>query len=337
MSMIRNNIVSTPWVEKYRPTDFGDIVLNDINKQICNNIVNTEYFPNLLFYGPPGTGKTTTIINLVTSYQRKVSKVNKEEKSLMIHLNASDDRGIDIIRNQILQFVNSKCLFTSGLKFVILDEVDYMTKNAQQALRYLINTHSSNVRFCLICNYISRIDDGLQTEFLKIRFNNLPQLDIGRFLKNIVVSEQLTLTDSNISAIQKLYGSDIRSMINFIQCNHILDTSDVRIIDNAVWEHLTTIIKSSMSAENTTSLSCTYFQKGRDIVSNHLRDISTKYNITFKNIIKDYFTHLIKYRRISVTREFLLFIEKLVHTTESTNSGFVNYALVNLGRFSNLL
>jgi hypothetical protein len=80
----------------------------------------------------------------------------------MIHLNASDERGIDIIRNQINQFVNSKTLFNKGMKFVILDEVDYMTKNAQQALRYLLQNYSSSVRFCLICNYISKIDEGLQ-------------------------------------------------------------------------------------------------------------------------------------------------------------------------------
>ena len=82
------------------------------------NIINTSYFPNLLFYGPPGTGKTTTIINLVNAYQEIL---NQKHKGLMIHLNASDERGIDIIRNQINQFVNSKSLFNQGMKFVILD------------------------------------------------------------------------------------------------------------------------------------------------------------------------------------------------------------------------
>ena len=119
-----------PWVEKYRPTNFDDIVLDDINKKILNNILNSNSFPNLLLYGPPGTGKTTTIINLVNKFH---GKHNQNNKSLTIHLNASDERGIDIIRNQINQFVNSKNLFTSGTKLVILDEVDYMTKNAQQA------------------------------------------------------------------------------------------------------------------------------------------------------------------------------------------------------------
>ena len=169
-----------------------------------------------MFYGPPGTGKTTTIINLINLYQKTIEK---EDNSLMIHLNASDDRGIDIIRNHILQFVNSKCLFTKGLKFIILDEVDYMTKNAQQALRYLIHMNSNHVRFCLICNYISRIDSGLKTELVKIRFNNLPQENIQTFLENITHQEQLNINTEEIKSIQSLYGSDIRSMINFIQCN----------------------------------------------------------------------------------------------------------------------
>ena len=131
---------STVFVEKYRPTHFDDIVLDPLNKQILKNIIDTSYFPNLLFYGPPGTGKTTTIINLVNAYQEKLNQKNKD---LMIHLNASDERGIDIIRTQISQFVNSKTLFNKGMKFVILDEVDYMTKNAQQALRYLLQNFSN--------------------------------------------------------------------------------------------------------------------------------------------------------------------------------------------------
>ena len=141
---INRSMENIPWIEKYRPSNFGDIVLEDINKKILNNIIETDHVPNLLFYGPPGTGKTTTIINLIKCYQAKNDQRGKEYK---IHLNASDDRGIDIIRNQIYSFVQTKILFGKGLKFVILDEVDYMTKNAQQALRYLIQQYSKNVRF----------------------------------------------------------------------------------------------------------------------------------------------------------------------------------------------
>ena len=149
------------WVEKYRPTNFNDIVLSPINHTLFKNIINMNYFPNLLFYGPPGTGKTTTIINLINEYQQKYSKINT---STVIHLNASDERGIDTIRNQINQFVKSLNLFEKGIKFVILDEVDYMTKNAQQALKYILQSNVNNVRFCLICNYISKIDESLKNE-----------------------------------------------------------------------------------------------------------------------------------------------------------------------------
>ena len=171
-----------PWVEKYRPNHFDDIVLDPINRKLFKNILDKNYFPNLLFYGPPGTGKTTTIINLINEFQSIYYKINK---NLVIHLNASDERGIDIIRNQIHQFVKTNNMFDTGLKFVILDEVDYMTKNAQQALKYLLQTCSQNVRFCLICNYISKIEESLQNEFICIRFNQLPKPDIYQFIQNI--------------------------------------------------------------------------------------------------------------------------------------------------------
>ena len=144
MSTLEDINASQPWVEKYRPSTFDEIVLEDINRNMLKNIIDSDSFPNLLLYGPPGTGKTTTIINLVKNYQERYNQINK---GLMIHLNASDERGIDTIRNQISQFVHSKALFSDGLKIVILDEVDYMTKNAQQALKYLLQDFRPNVRF----------------------------------------------------------------------------------------------------------------------------------------------------------------------------------------------
>lgn len=208
-----NNI---PWVEKYRPNDFDNIILNDENRLLFNEILNKNIFPNILLYGPPGTGKTTTIINIINRYQ-KIN--NQQDKSLIIHLNASDDRGIDIIRNNISQFVNSNNLFTKGIKFIILDEVDYMTKNAQQALKQLIKVNNENIRYCLICNYISRIDDSLLDEFIVIRFNQLPQQCILDFLDNINKSENLNMNKETIINIINFYNSDIRSMINYMQNN----------------------------------------------------------------------------------------------------------------------
>ena len=311
-----------PLVERWRPTKFEDIVLDPLNKQILGNIIETSYFPNLLFYGPPGTGKTTTIINLINAYQSKIGIKNKD---LIIHLNASDERGIDIIRNQISFFVNSKPLFHGGMKFVILDEVDYMTKNAQQALRYLLQNYSNTARFCLICNYISKIDEGLQNEFLRLRFNQLPNNDIILFLKNIAKSEKININEKSIECIQKLYKSDIRSMINFIQSNQsnfkndILNNDlNINIIDDNVWESLTNKIIEKTSL---------------NILVSEIHNISIKYNIDKKNIIKDYLNYIIRNKSHIVTSDFLVFVENLTHSQESNNQIFVNYSLVRLSTF----
>ena len=141
---IMSSKIYIPWVEKYRPIKFEDIVLGTENQIIFNKIFESNYIPNILLYGPPGTGKTTTIINLINKFQKMNNQTNK---GLMIHLNASDERGIDIIRNQINNFVNSKTLFNDGIKFVILDEVDYMTKNAQLALKYLLQDYRAKYPF----------------------------------------------------------------------------------------------------------------------------------------------------------------------------------------------
>ena len=303
-----NNVL----VEKYRPTKFDDIVLDPLNKNILTNIIETGYFPNLLFYGPPGTGKTTTIINLVNSYQEKLNQKNKE---LMIHLNASDERGIDIIRSQINQFVNSKTMFTHGMKFVILDEVDYMTKNAQQALRYLLQNFSKSVRFCLICNYISRIDEGLQNEFLRLRFNQLPENDIIKFLNNISISEKLNFDEKSLYSIQKLYKSDIRSMINFMQTNQNIKDEDLCIIDDSVWDDLFNRIK-----------------KGETLLSLNVftNDISRRYNIDKKNIIKDFLNYIIRVKENLNIPEYFNFVENIIHFEDCKNSYYVNYSLIKL-------
>lgn len=308
-----NIIASIPWTEKFRPDNFDDIVLDPLNKVILQNIINMGYFPNLLFFGPPGTGKTTTIINLVDSYQKAT---NQKHKSLMIHLNASDERGIDVIRNQINQFVNSNTMFNHGMKFVVLDEVDYMTKNAQQALRYLLQNYSNNVRFCLICNYISRIDEGLQNEFLRLRFNQLPEKDIIHFLTNISKAEKLNLNDKSIQLIQKLYKSDIRSMINFMQSNQNMDLNDFNIIDSNVWSELFELIKMETELPKLVA---------------YINDMSVKFNIEKKNIIKDFLNYIIRNKSAGlISPTFLSFIENILHFEDCKNSYYVNYSLLRI-------
>jgi replication factor C subunit 3/5 len=306
-----------PLVEFYRPKNFDDIVLDPLNKKILKNIIETSYFPNLLFYGPPGTGKTTTIINLINAYQ---AKLNTKNKDLIIHLNASDERGIDIIRNQINFFVNSKPLFHTGMKFVILDEVDYMTKNAQQALRYLLQNYSSSVRFCLICNYISKIDEGLQNEFIRLRFNQLPKNEIITFLTHISNSENLNMSQKTLSCIQKLYKSDIRSMINFMQSNQNIakDDSECYIIDNDIWESLIEMLSKREKIDN---------------INMFVHNVSIQYNIDKKNIIKDFLNYIIRSHPQYLCKEFLNFIENLMHSQIQNNNIHIFYSLSRLSSF----
>lgn len=292
---MNNKKENIPWVEKYRPTNFDDIVLSEINRDIFKNILDMRYFPNLLFYGPPGTGKTTTIINLINEYQRKYGETNKGS---VIHLNASDERGIDIIRNQIFQFVKSKNFFEKGVKFVILDEVDYMTKNAQQALKYLLQSYCYNVRFCLICNYISKIDESLKNEFICIRFNQLPKQDIYKFIKNITISENLKLSDKVIDTIQNNYNSDIRSMINFIQLNQNITQWEENIITDEIWETIYTILEEPNNFEN---------------LIQYVHNISIQYNTDKKNIIKSYYQYIIRNKKHIITSEYLKKVETIMH------------------------
>jgi replication factor C subunit 3/5 len=297
-----------PWVEKYRPTHFDDIVLDPMNRQLFHNILENGYFPNLMFYGPPGTGKTTTIINLINEYQLKYYG---KSKGTVIHLNASDERGIDIIRNQINQFVKSKNLFEIGFKFVILDEVDYMTKTAQQALKTLLQTCTNNVRFCLICNYISKIDETLQHEFICIRFNQLPKKEIDQFIQNIAKSENLEIGPNVVDAIQNMYQSDIRSMINFLQLNQNLTEWTDSIIHSGVWSKMHTMLtleQSSISDINT-----------------YIHQISIQYNMDKRQIIQSYFYHIIRNCSEIVSSEFLDIMEACLHNYDVDIDNLIEY------------
>lgn len=326
LTNLRNNQI--PWVEKYRPNQFDDIVLDPINRNLFKNILEKNYFPNLLFYGPPGTGKTTTIINLINDFQARHYKINK---NLVIHLNASDERGIDIIRNQIHQFVKTNNMFDTGLKFVILDEVDYMTKNAQQALKYLLQTCSQNVRFCLICNYISKIEESLQNEFICIRFNQLPKEDIFQFIRNISNNEQLNLTEELIQTIQTTYESDIRSMINFIQLNQNFKGVDWenKILNKSILEHIHQLIfckKNSTQMEEEDLKSPTTINN----IIKYLYDISVQYNMDKRTIILNYFHYIIKEYPLLITQQLLNIISNLIHNTDVKTEHMVNYFVYQL-------
>jgi replication factor C subunit 3/5 len=301
---------SVPWVEHYRPNKLKDIILESYNKEILNNIIKTGYFPNLLLYGPPGTGKTTSIINLIEEYQK--IHYGTASLELVTHLNASDDRGIDVIRNQIIVFAKSKPLFKKGLKFVILDEVDYMTKNAQLALKYLIENNEYYVRFCLMCNYISKIDDGLKNSFLKLRYNQLPKERVIKYLEMILKKENLSIKKLNLNYIQELYSSDLRSMVNYIQSNYqVINQEDIKILNAKLYGDIVSNIKKGKLIENST----------------YLLEICIEYNIDLKCLIDNFLNYLIRNCDFKDLNKFLNDIQYILHNNISPIKSYLN--LVN--------
>lgn len=310
-----------PFTEKYRPNNFDDIVMESLNKDFFITMLKHKYFPNLLLYGPPGTGKTTTIINLINEYQKSVNNINK---CLVIHLNASDERGIDIIRNQINQFVKTNNLFEEGFKFVVLDEVDYMTKNAQQALKYLIQSCGKNVKFFLICNYISKIDQSLQHEFICVRFNKLPIQNINTLLKSICKKENIQISNRSIDVIQTLYKSDIRSMINFIQLNQNLLLEKDNIISSEVWDTFIHLFSSKKDERD----------KHTD-VKKFMNMISINYNIDKKQIINEFYNYLILKHNDIIVPSIINNIEKMIHNYDCDIDILVDYFILdNISSFS---
>jgi DNA polymerase III delta prime subunit len=304
------NKESIPWVEKYRPDVFENIILDDNNRKLFNNILDTNNFPNLLLHGPPGIGKTTTIINLINKYKKQN---NEESKKLVIHLNASDERGIDIIRNTIYNFVVSDNLFSKGTKFVILDEVDYMTRIAQQALKCLMQEYNKDIKYCLICNYISKIDTSLQYEFIKVRFNKLGENDIFDYLNLINKQEKMNIRKKTIHNIINSYDSDIRSMINFMQSNI---NNNIYILDYNVYEKLyNTNITESLQVFN-----------------KMLNTTELKYKLNKRLIIKNYIAYILNNKLDILSNELIKEIEYIIHNLENEDLciSYVYYCLKSI-------
>lgn len=203
-----------PLIEKYRPATLDDVVAQDDIIQTITKLMDKKALPHLLLYGPPGTGKTSTILALA----RKLFGTS-QLSSMVLELNASDSRGIDDVRDSIVTFASTRKIFSSGMKLVILDEADNMTKDAQFALRRVIEKYTANTRFCLICNYVSKIIPALQSRCTKFRFSPLlPELVKSRVF-DICRAEKITLTEDGMEALLRLAKGDMRKVLNLLEAS----------------------------------------------------------------------------------------------------------------------
>ncbi|KAI9099973.1 P-loop containing nucleoside triphosphate hydrolase protein [Phlyctochytrium arcticum] len=203
-----------PWVEKYRPKNLDELISHQDIIGTITRFIDENRLPHLLLYGPPGTGKTSTIL----ACARRL--YGPRYKSMILELNASDERGIDVVRDQIKTFASTKKIFSSGFKLIILDEADAMTQVAQNALRRIIEKYTKNVRFCIICNYVGKIIPALQSRCTRFRFAPLKEDQIRTRLDYIIDSESVNITEDGRQALLKLSLGDMRRALNILQATH---------------------------------------------------------------------------------------------------------------------
>ncbi|XP_074603598.1 replication factor C subunit 4 [Brevipalpus obovatus] len=208
-----------PWVEKYRPKSVEEVVFQEEAVNVLRECLKGGDFPNLLFYGPPGTGKTSTILALA----REMFKDMFPQR--VLELNASDERGIQVIREKVKRFAQQTAASQKigggtipPFKIIILDEADSMTHGAQACLRRVMEKECKSTRFCIICNYISRIIDPIVSRCSKFRFKPLhPDLVLGK-LQEICEKEQIQLTDVGVlNELIRISDGDLRKAITFLQ------------------------------------------------------------------------------------------------------------------------
>lgn len=208
------------WVDKYRPQSFDEIIGQKEFVSRIRAFVESKNMPHLLFAGTPGTGKTTTALVIAKELYGKDNLQGN-----VLELNASDERGIDVIRNQIKEFAKMRSLVDIPYKIIILDEADSLTKEAQQALRRTMERYSATCRFILACNELSKIIDPIQSRCVIFKFKGLKDEDLITLMKKIAKSENLTYESGVEQRLLEISKGDVRKLENTLQAASVIDKS----------------------------------------------------------------------------------------------------------------
>ncbi|MDD1772026.1 MAG: replication factor C small subunit [Methanomassiliicoccales archaeon] len=259
------------WTEKYRPRKLSEIVGQKDIVERLSSYVRSQNLPHLMFAGPAGTGKTTSALAMAKEMYGDSWRDN------FIELNASDERGIDVVRGKIKEFARTAPIGGASFKIIFLDEADALTGDAQAALRRTMEKYSSNCRFVLSCNYSSKIIEPIQSRCAVFRFRPLKAEDISSFLHTIAKREGVSIDDAAVDAIVHVGEGDMRKSINSLQVaatigKHVTVDVVYQATGNARPDEIVDMVNTALSGDfvgaraKLDEMMITYGLSGEDIV-----------------------------------------------------------------------
>ncbi|HEY0089370.1 MAG TPA: replication factor C small subunit [Candidatus Lokiarchaeia archaeon] len=286
-----------PWVEKYRPRSLEDVTNQSAILKRLKQFIKDKSMPHLIFSGQAGTGKTTSALAMIRDlYGNKMAS-----NVTHLELNASDARGIDVIRTYIKDFAKAKPPIDIPFKTLILDEADNMTAPAQQALRRTMEKYTKNCRMILICNYSNKIIPPIQSRCVVFRFMPLTDNDLKERIKFVSNEENITITSDGLNALADISSGDCRRAINYLQsCATISKKIDQEIVFRVAGEVPSDKIKEILESA----------LKGHLQLSiKRLKDLINDYGISGRNIIKNVHREIYA---LKITEELKIQLSKLL-------------------------